>query len=185
MNIMNTTEKVLMEAVKIGFGQLSDGLEQMTSESDDVQCLLNVNGQNYIISVKKAFLTVKEPEPIKEKEYEEDLQKQVTKIMLELGIPAHLKGYQFLREAIVSAVDDVRILDSITKLLYPTIAKKYKTTPSRVERAIRHAIEVAWGRGNLSAIDSMFGYTVSYDKGRPTNSEFIATITDRIVMIRR
>ncbi len=98
----------------------------------------------------------------------------------EIGVPAHIKGYQYLRTAIVMCVEDMEMLSSITKLLYPTIAKKYKTTSSRVERAIRHAIEVAWSRGRMDTIDSMFGYTVNYGKGKPTNSEFIALITDKI-----
>ena len=101
-------------------------------------------------------------------------------IIHEIGVPAHIKGYQYLRTAIVMCVEDMEMLSSITKLLYPTIAKKYKTTSSRVERAIRHAIEVAWSRGRMDTIDSMFGYTVNYGKGKPTNSEFIALITDKI-----
>jgi len=95
-------------------------------------------------------------------------------------VPAHIKGYQYLRSSILMAVQDMDILDSITKQLYPSIAKAYATTPSRVERAIRHAIEVAWSRGRMDTIDSMFGYTVNYGKGKPTNSEFIALITDKI-----
>ena len=108
------------------------------------------------------------------------LETQVTDIIHEIGVPAHIKGYQYLRTAIVMCVEDMEMLSSITKLLYPTIAKKYKTTSSRVERAIRHAIEVAWSRGRMDTIDSMFGYTVNYGKGKPTNSEFIALITDKI-----
>ena len=98
----------------------------------------------------------------------------------EIGVPAHIKGYQYLRDAIVMSVNDMEMLNSITKILYPTIAKKYQTTSSRVERAIRHAIEVAWSRGKMDTIDEMFGYTIHNGKGKPTNSEFIALITDRI-----
>ena len=98
----------------------------------------------------------------------------------EIGIPAHIKGYQYLRDAIIMSVRDPEMLSSVTKILYPTIAKTHKTTPSRVERAIRHAIEVAWGRGKLDTLNSLFGYTVSGGKGKPTNSEFIALITDKI-----
>lgn len=109
-----------------------------------------------------------------------DLEKDVTDMIHEIGVPAHIKGYQYLREAIMMSVQDIEMLNSITKVLYPTIAKKYQTTPSRVERAIRHAIEVAWSRGKMDTIDELFGYTVSTGKGKPTNSEFIALIADKI-----
>lgn len=108
------------------------------------------------------------------------LETEITNIIHEVGVPAHIKGYQYLREAIMMSVYDIDMLNSITKLLYPSIAKKFDTTPSRVERAIRHAIEVAWSRGKMDTIDEMFGYTISTGKGKPTNSEFIALITDRI-----
>lgn len=111
---------------------------------------------------------------------EADLETDVTEIIHEVGVPAHIKGYQYLRDAIVMSVKDMDMLNSITKVLYPTIAKKYQTTPSRVERAIRHAIEVAWSRGRMDTLDDMFGYTINRGKGKPTNSEFIALITDRI-----
>lgn len=105
---------------------------------------------------------------------------KVTNIIHEIGVPAHIKGYQYLREAIIMSVNDIEMLNSITKILYPTIAKKYQTTASRVERAIRHAIEVAWSRGKMDTIDELFGYTINNGKGKPTNSEFIALIADRI-----
>lgn len=111
---------------------------------------------------------------------ERDLEKDVTDMIHEIGVPAHIKGYQYLREAIMMAVEDIEMLSSITKILYPTIAKKFQTTPSRVERAIRHAIEVAWSRGRMETLDEMFGYTINTGKGKPTNSEFIALIADRI-----
>ena len=111
---------------------------------------------------------------------EKNLEADVTEIIHEIGVPAHIKGYQYLRDAIVMSVNDMDMLNSITKILYPTIAKKYQTTSSRVERAIRHAIEVAWSRGKMDTIDEMFGYTIHNGKGKPTNSEFIALITDRI-----
>ena len=114
-------------------------------------------------------------------EYKErNLESEVTVIIHEIGVPAHIKGYQYLREAIMMSVMDIEMLNSITKLLYPTIAKKYQTTPSRVERAIRHAIEVAWSRGKMDTIDELFGYTINNGKGKPTNSEFIALIADKI-----
>ena len=109
-----------------------------------------------------------------------DLEKDVTDMIHEIGVPAHIKGYQYLREAIMMSVEDVEMLGSITKVLYPTIAKKYQTTPSRVERAIRHAIEVAWSRGRMETLDALFGYTINTAKGKPTNSEFIALIADKI-----
>lgn len=111
---------------------------------------------------------------------ERNLEGDVTNIIHEIGIPAHIKGYQFLRDAIIMSVNDSEMLNSITKVLYPTIAKKHQTTSSRVERAIRHAIEVAWTRGRIDTIDELFGYTVSTGKGKPTNSEFIALIADKI-----
>lgn len=111
---------------------------------------------------------------------EHDLEKDVTDIIHEIGVPAHIKGYQYLREAIMMSVEDGEMLSAVTKLLYPAIAKKYHTTSSRVERAIRHAIEVAWNRGNMDTLDSMFGYTINVGKGKPTNSEFIALIVDKM-----
>lgn len=109
-----------------------------------------------------------------------NLESDVTNIIHEIGVPAHIKGYQYLRDAIMMSVNDSEMLNSITKLLYPSIAKQHKTTPSRVERAIRHAIEVAWSRGKMDTIDELFGYTVSNGKGKPTNSEFVALIADKI-----
>lgn len=116
----------------------------------------------------------------KEKSKRHDLEKDVTEIIHEIGVPAHIKGYQYLREAIMMSVNDIEMLSSITKVLYPTIAEKYDTTPSRVERAIRHAIEVAWNRGRMETLNALFGYTISTGKGKPTNSEFIALIADKI-----
>lgn len=111
---------------------------------------------------------------------EDKLELVVTDIIHDIGVPAHIKGYQYLRSAILMAVADMDILNSITKQLYPEIARQYETTPSRVERAIRHAIEVAWGRGHMDTIDELFGYTIHAGKGKPTNSEFIALIADKI-----
>ncbi|MCM1112686.1 MAG: sporulation initiation factor Spo0A C-terminal domain-containing protein [Muribaculum sp.] len=109
-----------------------------------------------------------------------DLEQDVTDMIHEIGVPAHIKGYQYLREAIMMSVEDPSMISSITKILYPTIAKRFQTTSSRVERAIRHAIEVAWSRGRMETLDALFGYTVDTGKGKPTNSEFIALIADRI-----
>lgn len=115
-------------------------------------------------------------------EPEKSLEEVVTEMIHDVGVPAHIKGYQYLREAILMSVQNMEMLNSVTKVLYPEVAKKYHTTPSRVERAIRHAIEVAWSRGKVETIEEMFGYTVSVGKGKPTNSEFIALITDKIRM---
>jgi len=114
------------------------------------------------------------------KEAEGTLEALVTNIIHELGVPAHIKGYQYLREAIMMVVNDIDVINQITKQLYPDIAHKFKTTPSRVERAIRHAIEVAWARGEQGTVETIFGYTISAAKGKPTNSEFIAMIADKL-----
>lgn len=111
---------------------------------------------------------------------ERDLEVVISDIMRQIGVPAHIKGYQYLRTSIELSVNDPEMLEAVTKLLYPTIAKMYSTTPSRVERAIRHAIEVAWSRGDVEVLSSYFGYTIQSDRGKPTNSEFIAMISDRI-----
>ena len=108
------------------------------------------------------------------------IEAMVTSIIHEIGVPAHIKGYQYLREAIIIAVEDMDVINAITKVLYPQVAKAFQTTPSRVERAIRHAIEVAWDRGDLDTLQRFFGYTVSNTKGKPTNSEFIALIADKL-----
>ena len=114
-----------------------------------------------------------------------DLEALVTNMIHEIGVPAHIKGYQYLREAIIMSVEDTSVLSSITKILYPTIAKSFSTTPSRVERAIRHATEVAWSRGKMETLDGLFGYTINTGKGKPTNSEFIALIADKIRLQNR
>lgn len=111
---------------------------------------------------------------------EEILEIKVTNIIHEIGVPAHIKGYQYLRDGIMMVVNNIEVINQITKQLYPDLAKKYKTTPSRVERAIRHAIEVAWNRGQIETVENIFGYTVNSNKGKPTNSEFIAMIADKL-----
>ncbi len=107
---------------------------------------------------------------------------QVTALLHDIGVPAHIKGYQYLREAIMMSVNDMEVINAVTKILYPTVAKRFSTTPSRVERAIRHAIEVAWDRGDVEEIQKIFGYTVSNIKGKPTNSEFIAMLADHLAL---
>ena len=109
-----------------------------------------------------------------------ELEYMITEILHQIGVPAHIKGYHYLRESIILSVKDKEIINSVTKILYPTVAKKYQTTSSRVERAIRHAIEVAWDRGDIDVLNSYFGYTINNDRGKPTNSEFIAMIADKL-----
>lgn len=110
----------------------------------------------------------------------DSLEVQVTEILHQIGVPAHIKGYHYLRDSILMAIEDPDIINAVTKQLYPGVAKKYETTPSRVERAIRHAIEVAWDRGDVDVLNSYFGYTIHNTRGKPTNSEFIAMISDRL-----
>lgn len=118
--------------------------------------------------------------PVKTESIPQDIETQVTKIIHQIGVPAHIKGYQYLRTAILLTVKDSEIINSVTKVLYPSVAKKYSTTTSRVERAIRHAIEVAWDRGDIDTLNSYFGYTIQNNRGKPTNSEFIAMIADNL-----
>jgi len=136
------------------------------------------NTNNFIAkeTTKQQYIDISREESKKE----ENLEALVTNIIHEVGVPAHIKGYQYLREAIMMVVNDIDVINQITKSLYPKIAYKFNTTPSRVERAIRHAIEVAWGRGQQEAVESIFGYTISAAKGKPTNSEFIAMIADKL-----
>ena len=135
------------------------------------------NSNNFISrEIKTQYIDIS-PE---EKKNEENLEALVTNVIHEVGVPAHIKGYQYLREAIIMVVKDIDVINQITKSLYPQIAFKFNTTPSRVERAIRHAIEVAWGRGDQKTVENIFGYTISAAKGKPTNSEFIAMIADKL-----
>lgn len=133
--------------------------------------------------LERMFAAVTQPEETAE--HAAGLESLVTSIIHEVGVPAHIKGYQYVREAIMIAVEDMEVINSVTKVLYPEVAKRYGTTASRVERAIRHAIEVAWDRGDLETLQKYFGYTVSNAKGKPTNSEFIAMIADRLLLERK
>lgn len=144
-------------------------LAELLGQKQEIRILITVPGEEFDDTEEAA------PEV---KDF--DLEKDVTEMIHEIGVPAHIKGYQYLREAIMMAVQDCEMLGSVTKILYPTIAKHYQTTPSRVERAIRHAIEVAWSRGKMETLEAMFGYTINAGKGKPTNSEFIALIADRL-----
>ncbi|NMA86193.1 MAG: sporulation transcription factor Spo0A [Tissierellia bacterium] len=131
------------------------------------------------VASKKGYINIP-PSTNQYVDTSKSLEAKVTNIMHEIGVPAHIKGYQYLREAIIMVVDDIELLGAVTKELYPSIAKKYGTTSSRVERAIRHAIEVAWTRGKMDTIDNIFGYTINTNRGKPTNSEFIAMIADKL-----
>lgn len=133
-----------------------------------------------MITVPSAEKKKSTAEIVEEKPIVHDLEQDVTNMIHDIGVPAHIKGYQYLREAIMMSVNDPTMISSITKILYPSIAKRFQTTPSRVERAIRHAIEVAWSRGRMETLDTLFGYTINTGKGKPTNSEFIALIADKI-----
>ena len=135
--------------------------------------------ENYNI-IKGSFA-----KPAKRMTPEVDLEMRVTKVIHDVGVPAHIKGYQYLREAIIMTVNDMDAINAITKVLYPSVAKRYHTTSSRVERAIRHAIEVAWDRGDVEMLNNVFGYTISGAKGKPTNSEFISMIADKIRLDRK
>ncbi|GLC88774.1 sporulation transcription factor Spo0A [Lysinibacillus piscis] len=141
-----------------------------------VQKILTCAGQKPALPKKSSVLQTAAPQKLNQHQ----LDSTITAIIKEIGVPAHIKGYSYLREAIQMVYEDVELLGSVTKILYPEIAKKFNTTSSRVERAIRHAIEVAWNRGNYESISSMFGYTVHHLKSKPTNSEFIAMIADKI-----
>lgn len=125
-------------------------------------------------------LTGLDRENLQDADRQYSMESRVTAIIHEIGVPAHIKGYHYLREAILYCIDNIEAINAVTKILYPAVAKRYNTTPSRVERAVRHAIEVAWDRGDLDTLQKYFGYTVSNIKGKPTNSEFIAMISDRL-----
>lgn len=141
-----------------------------------------IDTQNLLETINSLFkeLPKKANVNLSSEQKEKDLNEEITSILHEIGVPAHIKGYLYLREAITMVYNDINVLGAITKVLYPIIAKKFNTTSSRVERAIRHSIEVAWGRGNVDTIANIFSYTVSYNKSKPTNSEFIAMIADKL-----
>lgn len=158
--------------------KLFDVLSKLMDGEREFKIMITVPSGTGKTGEKVDYTGIKEDKEELQKPH--DLEKDVTDMIHEIGVPAHIKGYQYLREAIMMSVEDNSMLSSITKILYPTIAKNYQTTPSRVERAIRHAIEVAWSRGKMETLDALFGYTVNTGKGKPTNSEFIALIADRI-----
>ena len=168
-----------MEQLNITTTKYSDKvykiLGDLLNTDKEFQIMITVPGGK-----EEGFVKTAEKKEQKKVEVVRDLEQDVTDMIHEIGVPAHIKGYQYLREAIMMSVTDSSMISSITKILYPTIAKRFQTTPSRVERAIRHAIEVAWSRGRMETLDSLFGYTIDTGKGKPTNSEFIALIADKI-----
>ena len=152
-------------------------LMEATEAGADI-CLLKPFSESSLVSHVDALTRIKEKDELASSR--PDIESQVTKIIHQIGVPAHIKGYQYLRSAILMTIDDNDVINSVTKILYPTVAKKYKTTTSRVERAIRHAIEVAWDRGDVDTLNSYFGYTIQNSRGKRTNSEFIAMIADNL-----
>lgn len=152
---------------------------------DDFSSTLNIASNGNNVPVKNNITNVNPTTPISNggiPPTSKNLEVEVTRMIHQMGVPAHVKGYQYLRDAIVNVVTDVSLLGAVTKELYPMIAAKYQTTPSRVERAIRHAIELAWDRGNVDFMNRFFGYTINVDRGKPTNSEFVAMVADKLRM---
>lgn len=143
-------------------------------------CLLKPFDAGSLVSHVNSLIKIKERVSSDAETQTADMEAQVTKIIHQIGVPAHIKGYQYLRTAILMTINDNDVINSVTKVLYPSVAKKYQTTTSRVERAIRHAIEVAWDRGDVDTLNSYFGYTIQNSRGKPTNSEFIAMIADNL-----
>ena len=173
--------KITQQAINLGaeyYVVKPFDIELLIKRIRDIKYYRPAPSQNAFINreIKAPYIEISESN----KNDEDNLEALVTNIIHELGVPAHIKGYQYLREAIIMVINDIDIINQITKQLYPEIAIKFKTTPSRVERAIRHAIEVAWSRGEQAAVERIFGYTISAAKGKPTNSEFIAMIADKL-----
>ena len=154
-------------------------LMEATEAGADV-CILKPFFESSLISHIESLIKKNDKAKEEIEDSRPDIESQVTKIIHQIGVPAHIKGYQYLRTAILMTIDDNDVINSVTKVLYPSVAKKYKTTTSRVERAIRHAIEVAWDRGDIDTLNSYFGYTIQNQRGKPTNSEFIAMIADNL-----
>ena len=194
VNTMNSNKRpicIMLSAVgqdKVTQKAITLGAEYYVVKPFDIELLIkrireikffkpNQESNNFITKdAKQPYIDISNKNGNKE----ENLEALVTNIIHEVGVPAHIKGYQYLREAIMMVVKDIDVINQITKSLYPKIAYKFNTTPSRVERAIRHAIEVAWGRGQQEIVEKIFGYTISASKGKPTNSEFIAMIADKL-----
>lgn len=173
--------KITQQAISLGaeyYVVKPFDIELLIKRIKDIKYYQPAPSQSSLVNreIKAPYIDI----PAENKKNEENLEALVTNIIHELGVPAHIKGYQYLREAIMMVINDIDIINQITKQLYPEIAERFKTTPSRVERAIRHAIEVAWARGQADTVEAIFGYTISAAKGKPTNSEFIAMIADKL-----
>ena len=164
MTEKNNREKTLAECRNMTLGDFIEMISEISNES-------NASKEHRIR--EETTISNVEDKPL-------DLEKEVSNLMKEIGVPAHIKGYKYLRTAIIYVVEDPSAIEAVTKVLYPRVAKAYNTTFSRVERAIRHAIEVAWDRGDVNVLSSYFGYTIQSSRGKPTNSEFIALISDRL-----
>ena len=200
---MNSTNKdsevapkvIVLSAVgqdKITQNAINLGVDYYVLKPFDMDIFIKRIKQMFNISSEEKYFVYKENYSLKATEQNNvdksttkpgetmDLESEITSIIHEIGVPAHIKGYFYLREAISMVVNDIELLSAVTKELYPSIARKYNTTSSRVERAIRHAIEVAWNRGQVESINKIFGYTIHNEKGKPTNSEFIAMVADRL-----
>ena len=174
-------DKVTQKAITLGaeyYVVKPFDIEVLIKRIREIKLYRPIQGTNNFITRenKQQYIDISKEDGKKE----ENIEALVTNVIHEVGVPAHIKGYQYLREAIMMVVNDIEVINQITKSLYPKIAFKFNTTPSRVERAIRHAIEVAWGRGQQEVVENIFGYTISAAKGKPTNSEFIAMIADKL-----
>jgi len=172
-------ENITQRAVQLGASYYMLKPFDMDMLSNRIRQLVGVNSTATTSSSFSSSLTTSRSNVVPIGKHK-NLDANITSIIHEIGVPAHIKGYQYLREAITMVYNNIEILGAITKTLYPAIAEKFKTTPSRVERAIRHAIEVAWTRGNIDSISHLFGYTVNISKSKPTNSEFIAMVADKL-----
>lgn len=184
MQIDKRPQVIVLSAVgqdRITQRAIALGAEYYIIKPFDLDVLLNRIRQINVINSSSATKREVSFDSVKKSNTgKRDVEASVTSIMHEIGVPAHIKGYHYLRYSIMMAIKDMELINSITKQLYPAIAVQFNTTPSRVERAIRHAIEVAWGRGQIETIDHLFGYTINNSKGKPTNSEFIAMIADKL-----
>mgnify|MGYP004494844759 FL=1 len=172
-------DKITQKAISLGaeyYVVKPFDIELLIQRIREIKNFKPSNTRNFIVKESKRTPYIN----VTSSKAEDNLEALVTNIIHGVGVPAHIKGYQYLREAIIMVVNDIDVINQITKSLYPQIAQKFETTPSRVERAIRHAIEVAWGRGEVDLMENIFGYTVSASKGKPTNSEFIAMIADKL-----
>ncbi len=177
---VTSNESIIDSATRLGAEYFVLKPQSEEAIADTLRSLALNHGTLNIINPANELVSVRLERKAENVLKEVDLEGLVTECIHELGVPAHIKGYQYIRTAIMMVIDDMEMLNYITKELYPTIAKKYKTTSSRVERAIRHSIEVAWSRGRPEVMNSIFGYTIDTGKGKPTNSEFIAMVADKI-----